>query len=202
MFALRTPVKVGRYFSKTISYWAHKWQGLWETLPEESGTTFEDKYRITNQIFGCKYKNRNFDDFKDCWLYLQDIPKFGDYAMKHHETTKPKGKRKSSDGADFERNDEDGGSQSDKDKENARPIGTKKARRLQEKEEFIKHTTAALDFLNNQNFGLFPHCQQTMADFVEAMNQNMVLQQMEGADPSVVEAYRTELAKVNLRKLQ
>ena len=75
VFALRKPVKVGRYFSKTISYWVNKFQGLWETLPEESGTTFEDRYRITNQIFGRKYKNRNFNDLKNCWLYLQDIPK-------------------------------------------------------------------------------------------------------------------------------
>jgi hypothetical protein len=52
VFSLSTPVKVGRYFSKTISYWVNKFQGLWETLPEESGTTFEDRYRITNQIFG------------------------------------------------------------------------------------------------------------------------------------------------------
>jgi hypothetical protein len=94
-----TTLKVGRYFSKTISYWIHKWQGLWDTLPEESGTTFEDKYRITNQIFGRKYRNRNFDDFKDSWLYLQDIPKFGNYTMKHHKA-KYRGERKSSDGED------------------------------------------------------------------------------------------------------
>jgi hypothetical protein len=84
-----------------------------------------------------------------------------------------------------------------------RPIGTKKARRLREEQDFIDRTTVALGrHLDHQSFGLSPHFQQTLADFVEVMNQNMVLQQMAGADPSIVEDYKTELAKVNLRKLQ
>ena len=86
-------------------------------------------------------KLEKFDDFKGCWLYLQEIPKFGEYAMKHHES-KVKGKRKSSDGEDFEANA--GGSDSDKGKENVRPIGTKKARRLREEEDFIERTASAL----------------------------------------------------------
>jgi hypothetical protein len=88
-------------------------------------------------------------------------------------------------------------------KENVCPIDTKKARRLQEEQDFIERTAAALGkHLNCQNFGMSPHFQQTMADFVEAMNQNMALQQMAGGDPSIVAAIKTELAKVNLHKLQ
>ena len=85
--------------------------------------------------------------------------------MKHHEA-KHRGKRKSSDGEDTDLND-GGYANSDQEgqKENVRPIGTKKARRLQEEQDFIERTTAALGkHLNCKNFGMSPHFQQTMAD--------------------------------------
>ncbi len=37
-----------------------------------------------NHIFGRKYAVRSFDNCKECWLYLQDVPKFANFASKHH----------------------------------------------------------------------------------------------------------------------
>ncbi len=92
VYPLRSSLNVSRYWQKYILYWISKWTGLWETLPEKSDTTFEDKYRITNQIFGRKH-GRNFDDLKECWLYLQDLPKFAEFTMKHHMNPNSKKKR-------------------------------------------------------------------------------------------------------------
>ncbi len=174
---------------------------MWETLPKESGSTFEDKYRITNQIFGRKHAGRNFDNYKECWLYLQDVPKFANFATKHH--AHPSNKKKKRDNSD--NNGDNVSDERDATATHQRPVGSKQAKRLKEEQEFIERTTEALGRhfgLQEQSFGLSDHFQKCMADFVEAMSQNMALQNMQGADPATVEEYKTALACTNLRKLQ
>jgi hypothetical protein len=131
---------------------------------------------------------------------LQDVPKFANVAAKHHVTASNKKKRDSSDD-----NGESVSGGREASVTQQRPVGLKQAKRLKEELEFIERTTEALGRhfgLQERSFGLSDHFQKCMADFVEAMSQNMALQNMQGADPATVEDYKTELARTNLRKLQ
>lgn len=127
LYPERTADSIFSRFKDTISPRVMKFIGIEETLPRQSGSCPEDHYTACRTVYAKRFpRHGNFDDFRECKVYLETKAKFSSFRTRMVEDNEKASSKAIS-------------------VENERPVGNKAAKQASKDAKLIQD---ALSFMN------------------------------------------------------